>query len=540
MERAFATLDRLEAPDLRDDVDRRRRGAVEPRPIPPPRRDGRRAFTAVVAIVVFAVGAFGLRAWERNPTVVSPRDPWSWAHEGWTELPAPPEWRDGAAIVWTGSELLYWGGASRGSDRQASSRGFAFDPATRVWRSIAPADLPGTNAKGVWTGQMALFWGFSEGSSGFGMQGYEPATDTWYLFPSPPHDPTWGGTYAWTGSELIVFGGGAKGSPNNVDGSAFDPRTGQWHPIADAPLGLNLVSSAWTGTSLIVVGSLIDDGRHATTETSVAIRYDPSSDTWTRLPDPPVSPQTADVTLVGGALLAWEDYTPAGAEYLPDTHSWRSIDTGDLTPSECYAQGAPVEDALLAWNCGRPAAWFASSGTWLGLSRPIEPTSPQLQYDFGWTYSAGTAAIVDQIESIDDRGTFVGSPDAPEHLWLWRPPAAPPARSIAHSTDDAGDLVATFIGDWAGARTFLRTIATATVIDRYRTLFGGISSFETDPDHFRVRFGGIEEVSPGSFEVPGEQVVDGRHVGAFVFTVGAGTTADGRDGSFVITDVRAT
>jgi hypothetical protein len=415
--------------------------------------------------------------------------------------------------------------------------GYRFEPGSQTWELMPPADLPGTNAESVWTGTMALFWDFSHETYEYGMQGYEPVTRTWYRFESPPFHPAWGGTYAWTGSELILFGGGAKGSPDNVEGAAFDPLTGGWRRIADAPVGLNMVSSVWTGTSLLVVGSLMDDGRHATTETSVALRYDPSANSWTRLPDPPVSPQTVDVDSVDGSVLAWEDYSPAGAELLRGTDGWRSINTGDLVASECYAQGAAVQDSLLAWNCGRPAAWFASSGTWVSLPRPIQPPEPQLVYDVGTTYGVGSAAIVDQVESVDEHGTYVGSPDAPEHLWLWRPPATVPPPSVSRSADDAGNLVDMFISYWTAPRAFLPTVATASVIQRCRTGTNGIPSFETDPDRFRVRFAGIEEVSPGSFTVPVD-VVSGPKAGALMFTVGRGTTADGRDGAFVVTDVR--
>jgi hypothetical protein len=50
--------------------------------------------------------------------------------EGWTRLPLPPEVRDGEALVWTGDELLAWGGcATDVEDRcDATADGYAFDP----------------------------------------------------------------------------------------------------------------------------------------------------------------------------------------------------------------------------------------------------------------------------------------------------------------------------------------------------------------------------------------------------------------------------
>jgi len=51
---------------------------------------------------------------------------------------APPSVRDGAALVWTGSELIAWGGCGRKCTPTAG--GFASDPARNRWN--APLALP--------------------------------------------------------------------------------------------------------------------------------------------------------------------------------------------------------------------------------------------------------------------------------------------------------------------------------------------------------------------------------------------------------------
>jgi hypothetical protein len=536
--RTFETLDRLEVPDLRRDIERRRMVPDELRPIPKPPAGGRRITAALLALALFAAAAaFGLRVWTRDQQPRPVADPWSWAGEGWTALPAPPEWRDGASIVWTGSELLYWGGTPREEGGPPRADGFIFDPTARDWQPMPAADLPGSDAKAVWTGSLALFWDSLDEPMEHAVQGYDPATGSWYRFPSPPHDPTSGGTYLWTGSELIVFGGGPQGAPLNTQGAAFDPTSGTWRPIANAPVGLNLVNSAWTGDSMVVVGSDIDNGNHASTATSVAMAYDPIADSWTRLPDPPVSAQTAAPAFVGGRLIAWEPYTPASAEYLPSQDRWRSLDEANRPGSECYADGLTIPDVLFAWACGSPVAWFAATSGWVGLRPPID-SMPGLGYGFGRAFGAGTAAVVEQVETIEKDGSpYVGSPDAPMHLWLWRPPAQPPSAVVSYSTEDAGNVVGSFIGDWGYAQAFLPTMATSDAIERCETGFDGIAPFGKRPD-FRMDFKEIQEVSPGVFRVPLDLVIDGVDEGSVVFTVGPGTTADGRAGAFVIRDVQ--
>src|SRR5438093_1692379 len=100
LEERFEALDTLRASELRGEVDRRLGAGIE-HAIPGPGGRGRLT-AAVLALAVFAAAAaFSWSIYERNrgtlPT--APADPWSWVGEGWTELPAPPKWRDGASIL---------------------------------------------------------------------------------------------------------------------------------------------------------------------------------------------------------------------------------------------------------------------------------------------------------------------------------------------------------------------------------------------------------------------------------------------------------
>lgn len=64
---------------------------------------------------------------------------------------------------------------------------------------------------------------------------------------------------AWTGSRLVVWGGelGRKALVVSRTGSAFDPVANRWSPLPDAPIAGRLDPvSAWTGHELIVWGGL--------------------------------------------------------------------------------------------------------------------------------------------------------------------------------------------------------------------------------------------------------------------------------------------
>jgi hypothetical protein len=66
--------------------------------------------------------------------------------------------RQSEASVWTGEQLLVWGGIGEGGT--IPTHGEAYDPATNEWtplpRSPLRARLPGSV---VWTGSEVLIWG---------------------------------------------------------------------------------------------------------------------------------------------------------------------------------------------------------------------------------------------------------------------------------------------------------------------------------------------------------------------------------------------
>ena len=56
----------------------------------------------------------------------------------WRLLPPAPTGVAGGLVVWTGRELISWGGGCCGD---ASSEGTAFNPDSDSWRELAPSPL---------------------------------------------------------------------------------------------------------------------------------------------------------------------------------------------------------------------------------------------------------------------------------------------------------------------------------------------------------------------------------------------------------------
>ncbi len=544
LERTFEVLDTVAPTDLRREIERRMAEPAPPRlpgAAPPP---WRRATAAAVALALFAAGALvvwrGFQGAHRRERPAGPVDPWTWAAEGWTELPLPPEVRDGAAIVWTGEVLVYWGGWPRGADvAQARADGFAFDPETRGWTALPPAPVPGGGAEAVWTGSEVLLWRVQVPGGGLASLAFDPETGAWRRLEDPILRPSWGGAWAWTGKELVVLGGGDRDDPTTVQGAALDPGTGLWRPIADAPMGVNLAKAVWTAAEVVVVGSEINRRNIAETPTAIALGYDPVVDTWRRLPDPPLSPQASEAVWFRDRLIAW-DYGADSVQYLPAEDRWQGLGRLPLTHGECYVDGVAIETVVFAWNCGVPDAWYPDLG-WVDVvggpqdvQTAISDTAP---FSEGRAIAAGTVVVVEQIDNIwIDHNLHIGSPEGPMHLWVWRPPTAPEPPPPP-TREDAEYLVARFLTAWGWSETYLPPMATQDVIDRCRDGVGGCPPLGggTYQDWKR---GDVAEPTPGTFEVRLELRQRDGPTSPVVFVVGPGIAADGSRSDLIVLDVR--
>ncbi|HUZ35941.1 MAG TPA: kelch repeat-containing protein, partial [Streptosporangiaceae bacterium] len=80
----------------------------------------------------------------------------------WRKLPPLPQARGGTAL-WDGTELLYIGGTRHGASAP-SADGFAFSPATGRWRWLPAMEFSRTGFAAVWTGHQVLVWGGWTGS----------------------------------------------------------------------------------------------------------------------------------------------------------------------------------------------------------------------------------------------------------------------------------------------------------------------------------------------------------------------------------------
>lgn len=152
---------------------------------------------------------------------------------------------------------------------------------------------------------------------------------------------------AWTGSELLAFGGTWSESDGTKlvrqDGGAYDPSSGRWRPISLAPKALEYASVVWTGRELVVLGVPCTETTRDSGYRNVGCRpggrsvlaYDPGNDSWRELDGPG---DVLDVQSIPGALGWTGAEVVAGAvdRYAaldPGSDRWRALAPVPFEPS---------------------------------------------------------------------------------------------------------------------------------------------------------------------------------------------------------------
>jgi len=78
---------------------------------------------------------------------------------GWRRVPMESD-RTGAAAVWTGRWLLVWGGQTFPGATLPARHGLSYDPIANRWSPLPRAPLPGrADPTAVWTGHELIVWG---------------------------------------------------------------------------------------------------------------------------------------------------------------------------------------------------------------------------------------------------------------------------------------------------------------------------------------------------------------------------------------------
>jgi len=333
----------------------------------------------------------------------------TWDSEGLADLPEP---RTAHSAVWTGSVMVIWGGRTNNNGSgYGLDTGGRYDPATDTWSATSRqgAPLRRSDHVAVWTGTEMIVWGgLIPTAGGYANDGarYNPVSDTWTpmtIVDAP--QPRCLHTAVWTGSEMIVWGG-EFGASYPSAGGRYNPATDKWTPTSTvgAPVGRDWPTSVWTGSSMIVWGGAFWNGT-AFSYLNTGGRYDPASDTWTAtsLTGAPAARNVHTAVWSGSRMIVWGGWNGTttfgiGGRYDPITDSWTAVSTTNApsgrrlfdavwTGSQMIVFGGRGQNSE-TWNSG--GRYDPVADTWLPTQLFNAP-SQRSELTAVWT---GTAMIV--------------------------------------------------------------------------------------------------------------------------------------------------
>jgi hypothetical protein len=133
------------------------------------------------------------------------------------------------SAVWTGTEMIVWGGGN--SSAFTLNTGGKYNPSTDTWTATSTTNAPSARRlhTAVWNGSEMIAWGGSDGMNLLNTGGrYNPGTDSWTVT-STTGAPVGRAfhTAVWTGSEMIVWGGEISTGYQNT-GGRYNPSTDSW------------------------------------------------------------------------------------------------------------------------------------------------------------------------------------------------------------------------------------------------------------------------------------------------------------------------
>jgi N-acetylneuraminic acid mutarotase len=267
-----------------------------------------------------------------------------------------PDVRYNHTAVWTGSEMIVWGGS--GNSPAALNSGGRYNPATDSWRATSITNAPPGRAQhtAVWTGTKMVVWGGASGNNYLNTGGrYNPNSDSWAptSITNAP-DARAIHTAVWTGSAMIVWGGTGNVFGNLDTGGRYNPDSNTWisTSTASAPTGRLFHTAIWTGTNMIVWG-----GTDGTNALDTGGRYDPGTNSWTATTtsNAPSGRGGHTAAWTGSQMIVWGgadvlSYFSTGGRYNPASDTWSATSTTNSPRARASQTAVWTGNEMIVWG----------------------------------------------------------------------------------------------------------------------------------------------------------------------------------------------
>jgi N-acetylneuraminic acid mutarotase len=316
-----------------------------------------------------------------------------------------PSAREAHTSVWTGTEMIVWGGYN-GTSNLDTNTGARYTPATDSWTATSTTGAPAVRDThtAVWTGSKMVIWG--GGNEVFVPKNtggrYDPATNSWLTttITGAPSARLYH-TATWSGSKMVVWGG-FDGVQDVNTGSRYDPTADSWVATATTtgvPTSRDSHTAVWSGTSVVVWGGEDD----AAVAQNTGGRYDPVGNVWSATTTTSAADARWLHTAVwnGTKMMVWGGYDGSsdlntGGSYDPSGDAWAPISTTGA-PEAREDHAAVWTDALSemdVWGGQNNAVvqlnsggrYNASTNVWTSMSTLGAPTGRRLA-EVVWTGS---------------------------------------------------------------------------------------------------------------------------------------------------------
>ena len=293
---------------------------------------------------------------------------------------APIAGRTAQTSVWTGAEMIVWGGCCERRGAEFGD-GAAYNPASDSWRKLSPAPIgPRTSHTAVWTGDQMLVWGghvfeqeHSDGAA------YDPEANRWQSLPLPSIEPRYSHSAVWSGEAMIVWGGATMRPSVLADGALL---AGGWRPIKGVRPGRSSHTAVWTGSEMLVWGGCCDaSGR----DLPGGAAYEPEDRRWRALSDSGLGARQAHVAVwANNRMIVWGGQGGLGERFADGAAYDSAADRwAELPPSPLDERAGPTgvwtDDELIVWGgcCdGGQRAFADGAGLLVPDAEPFSEVTP--------------------------------------------------------------------------------------------------------------------------------------------------------------------